>query len=286
MIRHSIKDSNKWKLNIKNNNINMTPTNINKLIYGFIRRNIIYIQQIQNINGILGIIYNYYPSQNGDLFPWKIYTEQIIKLSQLNYKQRFDSKIFNISNLKWFLQIYPNGYIPEDEGFCSVYLILAYLPSILKEITIHFGVYCPQTMSNFSTIHTFNHSRNGRGTRRMLSLNHLKNIKTKFITFNCYVNILRIKTNNKIIYQYPLILNKNNYKSYIYTSFKWIINNQMMRKFKQCNNGQRFVIITFYAIVLFCISISLKVGYLMNTNYHSNSNSSLWYRFITLKCIL
>merc|ERR1712154_421680 len=107
---------------------------------------------------------------------------------------------------------YPNGYRPEDEGYCSVYLILAFLPSVLAEVTVHFGVYCPQTMRNFSTIHTFNHSRDGRGTRRMLSLSHLKKIQhKKNITFNCYVNILRIKINQnmkkKIVYQYPLTLN-------------------------------------------------------------------------------
>ena len=109
-------------------------------------------------------------------------------------------------------------------------------------------------MSNFSTIHTFNHSRDGRGTRRMLSLSHLRkifkiknggdknnNLSNKFITFNCYVNILRIKIKDKqIIYQYPLNLNKINYKDYIYCNFKWKINKQMMKKFKQCNNGQRF----------------------------------------------
>jgi len=262
--------SNAWKQHIERKTVpelitQYTPFDeqqLQVLVSGFLRR---YFEQ-HKLYHFVQIVHGFYPKVHGDLFTWNISCEQILKLSQLNYKQRFDSKIFNISNLKWFLQIYPNGYRPEDEGFCSVYLILAYLPSILKEITIHFGVYCPQTMSNFSTIHTFNHSRDGRGTRRMLSLTHLRKIFdsaqqsvagknhhrnkahfNKLITFNCYVNILRIKVKEKkIIYQYPLILRKNNLRNYTHCKFTWNIDKEMMLKFKQCNNGQRFESNIFY----------------------------------------
>eukprot|EP01083_Nonionella_stella_P171885 588187_1 len=246
--------SNLWKHKIQNHTIqdmistasspSLSSHQLKMLVIGYTRRYIPYTVHI-----IAVLIDKFYPQHTDrGLFTWNINLEQIIKLSKLNAKQRFDSKIFTISNLKWFLQIYPNGYRPEDEGFCSVYLILAYLPSILKEITIHFSVYCPQTMSNFSTIHTFNHSRDGRGTRRMLSLRHLNKIyyngydtgngtqkEHKFISFDCCINILRIRNDrHHIIYQYPFTLDTLN------THVEWKIDPAMMNKFKQSNNGQRF----------------------------------------------
>merc|ERR1719474_1278215 len=193
--------------------------------------------------GIEKVVLLYYPGRS---FTWNISSEQILKLSQLNNKQRFDSRLFVMGNLKWFLQVYPNGYRPEDEGYCSVYLILAYLPSILKEVTIHFGVYCPQTMSNFSTIHTFNHSRDGRGTRRMLSLKHLNTIFGAEcrgpITFRCFVNVLRVRVKEKrIIYQYPLSLQSASKRTdpIRHCTFRWQIDREMMAKFRECHYGQR-----------------------------------------------
>ena len=108
------------------------------------------------------------------------------------------------------------------------------------------------TMSNFSTIHTFNHSRDGRGTRRMLSLAHLKHMlrstgskRQRCISFNCYINMLRIRLKQqpqRLVFQYPLQLRlrDDEYRRYMRCRFEWRIDRRMMRKFKQCNNGQRF----------------------------------------------
>jgi len=184
---------------------------------------------------------------SGDSFQWKVSSERLLKISQAATRQRFDSRLFVMGNLKWFLQLYPNGYRPEDEGFCSVYLILAFLPSVLKEVTIHFGVHCANTMSSFSTIHKFNHSRDGRGTRRMLSMAHLKTMfgakRRGHITFRVHINILRVRVNaQRIIYQRPLTLfggGHSNSHPVAHCAFRWRIGREMMSKFRACNHGQR-----------------------------------------------
>ena len=137
-LNHNELSSNLWKKYIKNNNISqlittyislLSDSKLLLLINGFLRY---YIKEISSSHKIDKIISSFYPKFNGDLFTWNISCEQIIKLSQLNYKQRFDSKIFNISSLKWFLQIYPNGYDQKMKVLFSLFNISIFTINIKR----------------------------------------------------------------------------------------------------------------------------------------------------------
>merc|ERR1712087_22257 len=56
-------------------------------------------------------------------------------------------------------------------------------------------------------------------------------------TFHCYVNILRVKTSDKIVYQYPM----TKYKTIkqILCRFKWTIGKEMMTRFRASEYGMR-----------------------------------------------
>merc|ERR1711933_10200 len=66
-------------------------------------------------------------------------------------------------------------------------------------------------------------------------------MKRANINFKCYINVLRVRQVNPphIVYQYPLQLKMRTKRQKI-TKFEWKIDARMMRKFRECEHGQRF----------------------------------------------
>eukprot|EP01084_Bolivina_argentea_P255037 428877_1 len=72
---------------------------------------------------------------NGGTYTWRITDAQMIK-SMLNAEnmQVFESKIFEIANLKWQLLFYPNGCKPKFRGKLSVQLKPIGIPQMISKI--------------------------------------------------------------------------------------------------------------------------------------------------------
>ena len=188
--------------------------------------------------------------------------------------KRLKSLPFSIGKLQWLLEgrsyvhqiihilyihiiyikAFPNGDRKDNEGSFMVYLTLIQLPKEWQRVTFLLRLFNAETCSSFTGIATYTKTSNSGGwSDGTLMINDLKQSianTTNKISLGCKINILQLvgSGNETKLYQYPLkteYINIMKSKSPVF-NIKWVVNEQLLKKFKTANVGKKFESEIFY----------------------------------------
>ena len=141
-------------------------------------------------------------------FTWKCKEQLVSKLRHSKHSQAFESKIFEIGNIKWFLRLYPNGSGKNNMGFVNLFLYLCSMPINISKLRVKYSISCTETGTNWNHIKDYKPNAMGSGwSNHRLSREKLFQFNT--FSFKCNLVILEKydKNNNKIV---PNMINNNN----------------------------------------------------------------------------
>lgn len=96
-------------------------------------------------------------------FNWKLSEKFVQKISKAKHSQAFESKIFEIGNISWFLRLYPNGSGKNNMGFVNLFLYLCSLPQNVSKLRVKYSIFCEETNTNWNHIKDYKASAKGSG---------------------------------------------------------------------------------------------------------------------------
>ena len=147
----------------------------------------------------------------GDLFvnegsyTWKIIDPLTVdKILHANNGDKFISDPFIISRIKYQLEVYPNGEIPELSGYFMIYLRILSLPKYVKNITIARVFRVLENKAGAGFFDTINIDQPDYWTRKC-PLSELVAINPSTITVQVEIMINKILLNDlSVLDNYPL----------------------------------------------------------------------------------
>ena len=117
-------------------------------------------------------------------------------------------------------------------------LVLSSFPIHLTNILIFYQLHCSQTASSFSQIKSFKKVNDCASWFRAVFHNQeLKDLSPsiKRLEFQCTINILRIESEENILFEYPLDIDLKKKRQFI---CDWKIKDDMLDKFKTAKHGK------------------------------------------------
>eukprot|EP01084_Bolivina_argentea_P109364 195486_1 len=139
---------------------------------------------------------------------------------------KFFSKQLNIEGVEFEYNIYPNGHKMSDGGFVTFYMSVVLFPAHILGITLYFELFCNELNYKVKKINTLStHSKKWYPFK--FKLCEIKNIKS--INLNCFVDILRIKYNNKNTQPFD---SKKGMKMSRTVKYKWLVDDKFKSKMK------------------------------------------------------
>eukprot|EP01083_Nonionella_stella_P096338 270780_1 len=141
--------------------------------------------------------------------------------------------VFQIGKLNWGIEVNPNGFGEEGEGFCGVFVRLLGMPSSWKSILCQFHIECRQMQHKMVFSQAYSEP-NSYG----FYISSFEDLKASCIcgnelTFVITMHITRItlKERCRILYQ----MTTNKYKTN--TQLQWEIDEEVMQKLKSFDKG-------------------------------------------------
>ena len=196
-----------------------------------------------------------FEGRNSGHFTWIIENKETIqKMFAATNGQEFCSESFEMANLRWKLDLYPNGHRKQDKGHVCLFLHLLEMPSALEHITgsqiFTFGDY----MAIFGHKFRFPTTDGGlpswgfHSDHNRIPLSFWMKSVESSIRIGVSINVFSVKWNKKVmenilIYQNPLPI-CSNYKHVDIPSTiteTWQINGKCLAAFKKASNGQIFL---------------------------------------------
>lgn len=140
-------------------------------------------------------------------FSWKCRDPFVSKLRKAKHSQAFESKIFEIGQIQWFLRLYPNGSGKKNQQFVNLFLYLCALPPTLSKLRVKYTISCEETNTHWQHIKSFQHDAMGSGwSNHRLSREKLFTFSS--FTFKVNVAILeKFDQNGKLVAIPPLAAN-------------------------------------------------------------------------------
>eukprot|EP01083_Nonionella_stella_P149421 474602_1 len=168
---------------------------------------------------------------------WQIKDPNLIQnILSAEYKDCFTSdSVLQINNLKWKIELTPNGYVDRDKGICAVWVSLKDMPSSWCSIFCQLRIECRQMQTNDFQVVTYNMTSDDSNIRaysfsgHISSFKRLKALNPKHLSFVVSIGIIRITVNEgkTVLYQMPM----NKYKTN--SRIKWTIDKTLMSELKK-----------------------------------------------------
>jgi len=81
-------------------------------------------------------------------FTWRISGPNLVKsIKTAKFEQKFESPVFTLCNFRWYIELYPNGYVGDDNrGHVVMFCNLASLPPKLKSLDVKYSYIFEQQM--------------------------------------------------------------------------------------------------------------------------------------------
>lgn len=97
-------------------------------------------------------------------FTWNITDKKLIQnILNASNKQLFESEPFTMANLRWIIQLHPNGDDQNAKGSVNVFVKLLSMPPGLSSITFARIISCKQTFASSMFIKKLTKSENQTG---------------------------------------------------------------------------------------------------------------------------
>ena len=147
-------------------------------------------------------------------FTWQINTDLLQQMKMSKRKQKFTSKIYNISELNWVIVVHPNGIRDTDAGNFFVALKPLSIPNNWSHTVLSCNISCPETLSSFSCMEIINSSTVGIGWfTDTMRLSEIQSLNQLSLIISIRINRIALN-NNKIHYQRNTIIPSR-------TKFEW-----------------------------------------------------------------
>ena len=198
-----------------------------------------------------------FKGRNSDYHTWTIKDANTIhQMLGATNKQQFVSKPFEMMNLKWQLEVYPNGHRKEHKGYVCVYLTLLEMPCDLQSITLSMSIRCNDTIAGHSNKYQYLKTKNesklhwGFGAKNVPLSFWKRTSKSNesadaSMSITVSINIQSLNRMNSTdfnlihsqnqINQLPAQQTAND------TKFEWNLENMEIEWFKRSRNGQQFI---------------------------------------------
>ena len=193
-----------------------------------------------------------FEGRNSGHFTWIIEDKGTMqKMFAAPNEQRFYSEAFEMANLRWKLDLFPNGARKNDKGNVRLYLHLLEMPSTLEEITgsvvFLFGDSTATLGDKFRFCKMDDSMALGiRSASNRIPLSFWKKSVENSICISVSINVFSVKWDkevmgNKLIYQNPIPFSSN-YKHFpLQINEKWRVSGKTLADFKKSSIGQCFL---------------------------------------------
>ena len=131
---------------------------------------------------------------NSGHYTWTVNDPHLTKnMLQAKHRQKAKSHPFTMANLRWELEIYPNGSRDNEPGFVNIYLNLHALPAALQQIELALCIRCDQTSVGHSDIAQYSVEAMSWGMGgKELPLALWKTMNLRSLSITVTVNILNV----------------------------------------------------------------------------------------------
>eukprot|EP01084_Bolivina_argentea_P291124 500313_1 len=96
-------------------------------------------------------------------FTWKCNEKFVQKICKAKHSQAFESKIFEIGQIKWFLRLYPNGSGKNNMGHVNLFLYIVSIPSDISKLRVKYSIVCKETETHWNHIKDYKPHAMGSG---------------------------------------------------------------------------------------------------------------------------
>ena len=198
-----------------------------------------------------------FKGRNSGYHTWTIKDANTIRqmLGATN-KQQFVSKPFEMMNLKWQLEVYPNGHRKEHKGYVCVYLTPLEMPPDLQSITLSMSIRCNDTIAGHSNKYQYLKTKSesklhwGFGAKNVPLSFWKRTSKSKestdaSLSITVSINIQSLNrmdsTNFNLIHRQNQAKQLQDHQTANHTKFEWNLKNMEIEWFKRSRNGQQFI---------------------------------------------
>eukprot|EP01084_Bolivina_argentea_P263092 445177_1 len=207
--------------------------------------------------------------------------EQMRDICDVKCGEIFDSKICNIGDLKWCLQIYPNGDAQDTKGFVQFCIRLISLSPKITKLSVNYNTQLLETNAVYNDTIVFTFDDDGRRALWTDKSSKTDTIKYfKCLTFKLDLKIFNIyKSDGTIIPQHELKTKYFDAANYTHCtdSFQWIINDiETVSSIKNAHVGDRFYSEFFRLHDLFVWYIELYPLGMVDDSCTSNTHVDLY----------
>eukprot|EP01084_Bolivina_argentea_P235873 396764_1 len=191
-------------------------------------------------------------------YTWTVNNKLLNQMKNSKNQRKFLSGTFQINELEFQIEAYPNGYKPEkrDVGSFQIFLKLINVPETFTntpgsnsynknyKLIVFRRIFSQQVKSSYSRISQYMTGTSKGWADYCLGLNEIcKNKKLDCLNFTIQLQILRIYeehqfnwTPTQIIYENPILYSKR----FENQSFKWIIKDELMSLMQNAYPGKQF----------------------------------------------
>eukprot|EP01084_Bolivina_argentea_P143562 252044_1 len=173
----------------------------------------------------------------GEEFTWTITDGTLTSFYTYKPGQQYiNSPTFTLCNLKWKIDIYPNGYQLDTKGSFKIYIELLSMPKTAQNIIVCRTIRCDEPNIKITNICQYKKSVATGWKRGTLLLNEIKQKQYKSLTFRIRIKILQINFNTK-----KQLCNPNRDATYPKKfKVKWKLSGNVMKTMKESTAGKKY----------------------------------------------
>eukprot|EP01083_Nonionella_stella_P022816 63076_1 len=215
-------------------------------------------------NVICSLIKKYYPLHT---WTWDITDQNLLsRLVVGNNMDKYESNLFEIDGLRWYLKLYPNGYNRKTHGYVQLFVTLACLPLHVKNVLAIIRLSCHQTLTSYTFFADISKKHKTWGWHRNFSVHELHSLfllnQCNRLTFECEIKVLNItaevknrKWHTGITYAYNTPSIQINNANILHNRYEhsWQIDRSLMEMFRKSENGKMYESKIFHD--MFCLQI-------------------------------
>eukprot|EP01084_Bolivina_argentea_P046103 84874_1 len=171
------------------------------------------------------------------LFLWCLTNDILDEFKNTKTGQAISSELFDYNNMKFKLELYPNGVTESQKGFVSFRYILISFPEETDNVIFYNEFFCLESNCAYTLTSRFQTSNIHSNGWLKYTLRLKDCIDLKQLTFGLYLDLIRTDYNDNYslgVYTKYICYSKINTE----ISYQWFINDILLKEFKNCKYGR------------------------------------------------